>query len=659
VAKSDIEIRNELLSFVKIKDSNELKKIEQELDILSITEGLDEKSNLESFYNIWDKRKGQIGNENKINSWLAYHLGLTLAKPNGEFLPLRRAFARAGFPDIDSDFDYFHRQEIYDFIIEKFGREYVGNIGTYNGLKLKATIRRLGKALDVAGSFFKGSKANKTDNEEKVTEIVKSLPPQRGAVLKVKDEDGNDRAIKTVEDAYKYCGDFRNYIDKYPGIREHAKKIEGLTSNVGCHASGILISNVPLKQIAPLKNIKKGLVTQFPYEDLESIGLIKFDILALSSLTVIQKTIEMVKQNYGITIDIANLPLDDEKTFELYRSGNLVGVFQCENGGMQNTIQEIEASCFDDIMAAIALYRPGPMISIPEYCARKKGINEVNYFHPSIEKYVKPYLEKTYGLIVYQEQVMQICNSLADFSITEGYVMIKGVGKKKDYLIQKFKKRFLEGTAKKGVLNSVSEEYWDKYITPFSSYGFNKSHSCSYGLLSYYSAFLKANYTEEFMVSFLNVENYRKKHDKIAVLEKDLKRFDIYLHPRNINTCGVDYKIIKKKDTLSGVVRSEIMPSVMCKGMGLDAAQELEKNAPYEGLRDIAFKTNSKLFDNRAMTCLIEAGFFDNEFKEYKKANKGVKKEEFQEIILKKFTSLREDSKASKKLGLGTESLFD
>lgn len=240
------------------------------------------------------------------------------------------------------------------------------------------------------------------------------------------------------------------------------------------HAAGVVVSDIPLDEIAPLRNARKGmLATQFPNEDLELLGLIKFDVLAIATLTVIKKTVEAIKEYWGIEIDVENLPMEDEATFEIYRRGNLGGVFQCEKHGMQKTMRDIKVDRFEDVIAGLALYRPGPMDSIPEYCARKSGENEVSYFHKTIEPYVKPYLEKTYGILVFQEQVMQICNSLAGFTITDGYIMIKAIGKKKIYLMEKFETQFINGCVLNGVPKEVAKQYWDKFIVPFSSYGFN------------------------------------------------------------------------------------------------------------------------------------------------------------------------------------------
>jgi len=650
-------MRNKILASLKMSDTDTLSKVNLELDILEVTEAVDGKSNLESFYNIWQSHQGKVGDKNVTNSWTAFALGMTAAKPTGDFLPERRVFARAGFPDIDSDFDYFRRNEIYEYIIDKYGRDNVSNIGTYQGLKLKSAVRRIGKVLDIAGAFFKGKEVYVTENEKKVTEIIKSLPFQMGAKLKAKDDDGELQVVKSIEDAYNLCKDFRYYMDKYPGIRKHAKTIEGLLSIFGSHPSGICISDTPLAWLAPVRRSRgEGLSTQFAYEDLEEIGLIKFDILALSTLTVVARTLKIIKEYYDISIDIENLPLDDGPTLALYRSGKLIGVFQAETTAMQHVMMDISIDRFDDIVATIALFRPGPMVNIPDYCARKKGEQKIDYFHPIIEPYVKPYLKDTYGIAIFQEQIMQICNSLAGFSISDGYDVIKGIGKKKEHIINKYRKQFIEGCIKNKVPEDVATQYWAKFIVPFSGYGFNRSHASAYAYLSYMTAYLKANYTDEFMCALLNVENERKKFDKIAGFEKDLANFGIKLLPKRINSCTAEYSIVKKKDVSSGINMTEISPSFVCKGLGFDGAKEIESHRPYKDFHDLIARTDQRLVDRDAMTALIDGGFFNDYVKEYKKK---FKKTLTREILLQRFADIRTDIKKAANRGVVSQDLLE
>ena len=417
------------------------------------------------------------------------------------------------------------------------------------------------------------------------------------------------------------------------------------------HAAGVVVSDIPLDEIAPLRKARKGmLATQYPNEDLEALGLIKFDVLAIATLTVIKKTVKAVKEFWGIEIDVENLPMEDAPTFELYSKGNLGGVFQCENFGMQKTMRDIKVDRFEDVIAGLALYRPGPMDSIPEYCARKHGEHDVSYFHPTIEPFVKKYLKKTYGVLCFQEQVMQICNSLAGFTITDGYIMIKAIGKKKTYLMEKFETQFISGCVANGVPNDVAKQYWDKFITPFSSYGFNLAHSACYGYNSYSTAYLKANYPDEFICSLLDVtitSTSGERHDKVAAFEREFKRkMGIKFLPRDINKCKVNYTIEKRKDLKEGVKKTEIRPSLLCKGLLTKSARNIEENAPYDDIRDLISKTYSSLVDTRVIDALARGGYL------------GKKHIDDPSVVVKDFVMTREDMKKTAKKGVESIDMF-
>lgn len=669
-------IKKEIIGFVssRTKDEELIFNVEKELEIMSDTIGLESANNLEIFHDVWHKSlKAQNlgieinGNKNDINSWTAYALGLTNSKPDGEFLYTRRAFARAGFPDIDVDFDDINRHLIYDYVIQKYGRDHTANVGTWGALKARSAITRIGKALDIAEAFHKGKDEYVSQNAAKIKEITESLPKERNAKMVVQDASGRDVEVKNVKMAYDLCPDFRFYMDRYPEIMEHTQNIEGLLSIPGAHAGGLVISDIPISKIAPLRKGKGEVeyATHYDKNDLESIGLIKFDLLAIKTLSVIAMTLKMIKDNYGIDVDIENLPLDDKKTLELYRSGKLDGVFQCESSGMQAVMKEIGVDMFDDVVAAIALFRPGPIGSIPEYCKRKAGIKDVDYFHDSIKPHVQSVLSRTYGILVYQEQLMQVCNLLAKFTITDGYVMIKAVGKKMTELLLKFENQFIKGCIENGVPESVAKDYWNSFIVPFADYGFNLAHSGAYGFMSYQTAFLKANYPEEFFCAYLNVENHKKsqnREEKIAKLIKDMKRFDIDIDEIGLNTCRVDYEIVKKKDVASGVYRALVSPSIMCKGIGAKSAEALVACQPYKNLRDLAVKTMdnySKEVNQNTISALVDEGFFKDYITKYNQANKKKKLKLTKEIILKNFVKFREDERKRRKKGIGDDDVFD
>tara|TARA_Y100000310_G_scaffold57488_2_gene52717 strand:+ start:44304 stop:46250 length:1947 start_codon:yes stop_codon:yes gene_type:complete len=645
IKKIKLEIIN------KIKGSNFrdeiIQNVKKEIPILESTEGINSINNLESLYNIWKRNEGKVATKNDINSWTAFCLGITPKEPDGDFLPERRAFARAGFPDIDTDFDDDGRDFVYKYIIDKYGRENVGNIGTHGMLKFKSCIRRVGKALDVADAFSKGKEALTTENEAKVTEILSAFP--KVPLLKVRDpETGEMKVVKTIKDGVKYFPDFRKYIELYPELGKHANHIEGTFANYGIHAAGIVVSNEPISNLAPLRTAGRGLMgTQYPYEDLEEMGLIKFDILAISTLTVVKRTVKLVKEDYNIDIDIYNLPLDDKKAFKIFKDANLTGIFQCEEWGMQETMKEIGVDSFNDIMAAVSLYRPGPMDNIPSYCARKKGREKIDYFHKSIEKFVKPIFEETYGICVYQEQLMQVCNVMANFSIADGYVMIKAVGKKKRSLMDKFKKQFIEGCVENKISDKVATDYWDKFITPFAQYGFNKAHAGAYGYLGYITAYIKAHFPEEFVLCTLNVEAERSHYDKITKYEREFcKNMPIELLPRDINKSKARYVLEVKKDLKKGIKKSKIRKALLCKGVGPNSAEHIESKQPFKGLKDFAQKTNSSFVDSKVAAALAEAGFFPNSKKK-------------KDTVVKEFMAIREDMKKAAKKGVDLVNIFE
>ncbi len=647
-------IKDEIIAAVTEKHPDVLSQVKMEMTLAAVIEAIDGKGTaLNTIYNIWKANKGKKGTLNKSNSWIAYGVGLTALRPQDSVdpLPWRRAFARAGFPDIDSDFEDERREEVIDHIVATYGRENVGNIGTYGTLHMKSVVRALVKVIDAAGAYYKGKDAYRTDNKIKGDEIIAALPKPQGAKLKWTTDDGEEVEIKTVQDAYTHVPDFRRYMDKYPDIMRFAKHIEGLSSQFSTHASGIIIANEPLSGLAPLRPVEKtnwkgekikSFSTQFPYEDCETNGLIKFDVLAIKMLSIVKQCCELIKRNWEIDIDIENLPLTDAKTFRMFQTGNLTGVFQCEGYGMQKTCRDMGIPTFDDIMAAIALYRPGPMVSIPEYIARKHGEKAVEYFHPSLEKYTKKVLERTYGLLVYQEQVMLLCNALAGFSISDAYQIIKAIGKKKMDLMLKFRTQFVDGCVAKGIDRNVAEQYWDKFIVPFADYGFNASHSCCYGYNAYLTAYLKANYRVEYLTASLNVEAARKKWEKVAILEKDCDRNGIELLKRDINKCGMVYEIVSQGEPAKGI-RPQVRPAILCQGLSHQAAENIVANAPYKSLRDFSTRTASCV-DTTSVAALADAGFFPK--------GKG-------DQMVKEFEAFRSDLKKANKRGVVSDDMFE
>lgn len=609
-------------------------KTHPEYDEKSSIAELDLLNNLDSdlINHLWVlHKKGKIGNQNVWNSCLAYYLRITSQKPNGTCnLVKRRTYGRAGFPDIDMDFADDRRHEVVEYIIEKYGREYVGNIGTVQTLKTKAAIRRAVKVLDPSNSVRFDSSGNQIKSKTNESfalenEILNSLPD----IMKR----GDGTEIGSVDEAYEEYPEFARYMDRYPEVRRIASGIEGMIAGSGMHAAGLVISPIPLSRIAPLhvttekgaaeedESPKKLFATQFSMADIERMGLIKFDILGVSTRTAIDLAKKLIKEGHGVVIDWNKIPLDDEKALKLLNSGKTDGVFQCEEGGMKECLRQIGIDSFEDLIVAIAMFRPGPKDYIPDFAGRKRGTIGVAYPH---EKF-REITESTYSIMVFQEQVMQIFMALADLTATDGYSFMKGCAKKKSDLIASYESKFLKGCASQGVSASVAERiFFD--MKKFGGYAFNRSHSCSYAYESYKTAYLKANYTTEFMAARLSVETTRRKFDQVAKYEKDAKNFGIEILEPTLNESKLIWSIVGE---------NKLRKPLLVKGVGIKAAQEIIDNQPYKGkdmLYAFAIKVGSAV-TSKVMEAMKDAGFWS-----------GISKER----LVKDFEQIKKDKKRSR-----------
>jgi DNA polymerase-3 subunit alpha len=413
-----------------------------------------------------------------------------------------------------------------------------------------------------------------------------------------------DRALEQSRELYEiYHQDaaIRNLIDS-------AKKMEGMVRHVSTHAAGVVIAQEPLIEYVPLQLLGKGdqrtVMTQFHMWDIARLGLLKMDFLGLSNLTILAKVKHIIAENRGISLDLQRIPLDDTKTFELLASGETKGIFQLESAGMRRYIKELKPTNFSDISAMVALYRPGPMEQIPTFIKAKQGITPIRYPHPIL----KEILEETYGVIVYQEQVLFIAQALAGYSLGQADILRKAMGKKIPAVMKKEERNFIAGAKKKGISSKVAQEVFS-LIEPFAGYAFNKAHSVSYGLIAYRTAYLKANYPIEYMVAFLNT--YSDNMDKVRSAVAECRRLGITVLPPDINRSYAGFAIEKDGEN-SAAIRFGL---ASIKNIGLAPIEHIlsgrNTGGDYESIEDFCYRTDLRNINKKVLESLIKVGVFD------------------------------------------------
>lgn len=562
------------------------------------------------------------GNKNKLNLGLAYLMGLTTAKPVGDFsLTKRRTYGRAGFPDIDMDFDYLRRAEVYNYIIQKYGEDKVAHIGTVQKLKTKASVRRSVKVLDPTNSMRydldgKLIKSEKNFNFALENEIMDTLPK------KMRKRGG---FVESVDEACRTYKKFGAYMKQYPEVCRVASAIEGTISGFGQHAAGIVCSPIPLAYICPLHRTGKGservIATQFTGPDVERLGLIKIDVLGLKTKTAIHWACKSVKESYGIDINWDAISLDDPETLALLRSGRTDGCFQLEEPGMQDALREIGINAFSDLVVTVAMYRPGPIDYIPEFAARKKGTVKVTYAHPSM----KSITEKTHGILCFQEQVMKVFMVMSGLTATDGYKFTKGCAKKIPEMIDQYKDMFTRGCLKNGIGESVINKVWHD-MEKFGGYAFNLAHSTSYAFESYKTAYLKAHYPTEFIAARLSVETLDRQFDKVNKYMYDaVQYFGFSFDPPDLNESKLHWTVVKEK---------KIRQPLLLKGVGPKVAAAIVAGQPYKG-NDLLYTFTKKVgssVNSKAMEAMIEIDLW---------VSLGLKKSQ----ILANFEQIKKDLK--------------
>ena len=517
------------------------------------------------------------GRGSVTGSLVACLLGITNIDPLAYGLFFERFLnpERTAMPDIDIDIQDERRGEVIDYVRRKYGKDNVAQIITFGTMAARAAVRDVGRVLGIPYS--------------KVDRIAKLIPFNRS--LKIAIEDSRE-----LKELIKEDPDIKNLF-------EIAEDIEGLTRHASTHAAGVVIAPDRLTHYTPLYQTPKNeITTQYEMHSLEAIGLLKIDFLGLKTLNVIQDTLKIIKQQKGEEIDLDQISLKDEKTYRLLSAGETLGVFQLESRGMQDLLKKLCPEKFEDLIAVLALYRPGPLHSrmVDDFIKRKHGQSKVQYLHPKL----KPILEETYGVILYQEQVMRIANVLAGFSLGEADILRRAMGKKIPKLMDEQRDKFVQGAKEKGLDPAVASQIF-KLMAHFAGYGFNKSHSTGYALISYQTAYLKANYPLEFMAALLTSE--RENTDKLVPYINECRRTRIEVLPPDINQSSVKFTVAGDKIGFG---------LTAVKNVGEAAISSIlkvrEKEGKFSSIFDFCRRVDLRTVNKRVIESLIKCGAFDS-----------------------------------------------
>ena len=536
------------------------------------------------------------GRGSGAGSLVAYAIGITDLDPLRFDLLFERFLnpERVSLPDFDIDFCMDRRDEVIDYVSRRYGRDRVSQIITFGTMAAKAVLRDTGRVLGMSYGH--------------VDRIAKMIPARP---LDISLDDALGESSKSREEPQRVSPDLREAYaadDEVRQLVDLARKLEGLVRNAGKHAGGVVIAPSPLTDFAPLYSEARdaGLVTHYDKDDLETVGLVKFDFLGLRTLTIIdwaERAINARRQREGLDpVDVAKLPLDDPLAFDLLQHRSTTAVFQLESRGMKELVRKLRPDRFDDIVALVALYRPGPLNSgmDKDYIARKHGEAEVRYPHPSLE----PILEPTYGVFIYQEQVMQIAQELAGYSLGGADLLRRAMGKKDAATMAKERSKFEEGAAARGVDRALASSIFD-LIQEFAEYGFNKSHSAAYALVSYQTAWLKAHYPAEFMAAVLSADMDHT--DKIVHALGDARAIGLVVDPPDVNTCGYMFEAVEPARIRYGLGA--------VKGVGRAAVESLVdarlRDGPFVDLTDLCCRVDGTKLNKRALEALIQSGAAD------------------------------------------------
>ena len=533
----------------------------------------------------WGKSQGIVfgpGRGSAAGSIIAYALNITDLDPLKYGLLFERFLNpdRISMPDIDVDIQDTRRDEVIEYCAEKYGRDHVSNIATFGKMFGRMAVRDVARVLEVPYA-----------ESDRLAKLVP--PPNQGRHIPL--------SVSIKEDA-----DLRREYENNPTAKEvldYAIQLEGTIRSHGVHACGVVIAPDTLVNYIPLEMAQKGVVaTQFPMGEVEELGLLKMDFLGLSNLTIINNAMRIIRKAYNTEINLSQLPLDDKKTYELFQRGDTTGVFQLESAGMKRYLRGLKPTTFEDIIAMVALYRPGPMQFIDSFIRRKHGEEEITYLHPGM----KNSLKNTYGILVYQEQFMQISKEWCGFTGGQADTLRKAVGKKKIDLMKKVKPEFVEGAVKVGgATKEIAETFWTQ-LEEFANYCFNKSHAACYGLIAYWTAYLKAHYPDAFMAALMTSDH--DDTDRLAIEITECKHMGIDVLSPDVNESFVEFAVVPNENKIRFGMSA-------VKGVGVGAVEEVlraREEGAFLSVEDFAKRVSTSKFNRKAWESLIKSGSFDN-----------------------------------------------
>jgi DNA polymerase III subunit alpha len=557
-------------------------RIAMELDVIQKTGFADYFLIVSDFVN-WAKAHGIVvgpGRGSAAGSIISYILGITNIDPLKYDLLFERFLNpdRIQVPDIDIDFTDTRRDEVVAYVRDKYGADRVAQIITFGTMAARAAIRAAGRALGLPYLFCDG-----------IAKLIPFMP------LHI-----------TIDESLVQVPDLKKRYDTDPEAKkllDAARKLEGTASHASVHACGVVISPEPLTNFTALQRAPQGdstIITQFEMHSIEDLGLLKMDFLGLKNLTIIEKALRLVREDRGEIIDISEIPLDDAATFQLLQAAETTGVFQLESSGMRRYLKELKPSELEDIIAMVALYRPGPMELIPHYIKRKFKKEKVTYLHPSLE----PILSRTYGVGIYQEQMMRIARDLAGFTLAEADTLRKAIGKKIKSLLDEQEEKLVKGMVANGIDLRTAKNIWELF-PPFARYGFNRSHAACYAMIAYQTAYLKAHYPVEFMAALLNISG--TDIERINFLVGEAKRLGIQVLPPDLNTSSRDFAVDGPN------IRFGLLA---VKGLGQTIVDvviaERGHGGPFTDLGNVLSRIHHRDMNKKSLEALIKAGAFDS-----------------------------------------------